>query len=137
MNTIDIARPATVADDRFLRLALRLDAVATLGSGALLALGGGLLADLTGIPAAVSRGVGAFLVVYAVAVGVLSFRPTINRAAAWTVVAVNTVWVIDSVVALVAGFWQPTAMGVGLIVFMAAAVAVFAELQYLGLRRMR
>lgn len=141
MNTVNIARPAdsavSVKNDGFLRLALRLDAVATLGSGALMAAGGGLLAEPTGIPAGAAHGIGAFLVVYALAVGVLSFRPVINRAAAWTVVGLNTLWVIDSVATLVAGFWDLTAMGTGFIIVMAVVVAAFAELQYVGIRRLK
>lgn len=138
MNTIARTGSDTVTSvraDRFLRWALRLDAVATLGSGALLAAGGTLLAEPTGVPAAAGHGIGAFLVVYAVAVAALSFRPVINRAAAWAVVVLNSVWVIDSAITLVAGFWDLTAIGVGLVVVMAVVVAVFAELQYVGLRR--
>ncbi|MGH8794873.1 MAG: hypothetical protein ACRDXX_19810 [Stackebrandtia sp.] len=127
---------STAGGDALLRLALRLDAVATGALGLGLAVGGGLVDSLLGIPAAALHGVGAFFVVYAIALGALSTRRTINRNAARAVVAVNAVWVLDSVVVLGAGLWSFTAIGTAAFVAVAAAVAGFAAVQFLGLRRM-
>jgi hypothetical protein len=53
------------------------------------------------------------------------------------VVATNLVWVADSV-ALVATAWFPlTALGAAFVLAQAAAVFLFADLQFLGLRRAR
>jgi hypothetical protein len=54
----------------------------------------------------------------------------------WTVIALNAVWVIESVW-LLAGDWvQPNALGTAFVLAMAAAVAGLACLEYAGLRRM-
>jgi hypothetical protein len=138
MTALPLARIATARDGgRLLRFALRLDAA---GSGALGLLGLAAatpLAGLLGAPAAGIRGTGAVLVAYAVALLVLAARPTIPRAGAWTVVVANVVWVLSSVGAAVAGRGELTALGVGVVLAQAAAVLVFADLQWLGLRRAR
>jgi hypothetical protein len=123
--------------DRPLRLALRLDAAASAAMGLLLAAGGALLEDPLGIPAAVLVPVGGFLLVYAAALWLLGSRPRLSRPAVEAVVAGNLAWVAASVVAAIAGWWSPTALGVGFVLVQAAAVAVFAELQISGLRRAR
>lgn len=125
------------ATDRTLRLALRLDAAASGALGVLGVAAAPLLADLLGPPAPVLFGVGAFLVVFAASLLLLASRPVIDRALAWTVVLGNAAWVIGSVVATIAGWNALTGLGVAVVLAQAAAVAVFADLQWLGLRRMR
>lgn len=131
-------RPAVTRDGgRLLRFALRLDAAASAGLGVLALAAAPVLDDLLGTPAAVLRGTGAFLVAYALALVVLATRPTIPRPGAWTVVVGNAVWVLGSVGAVVLGRDQLTGLGVGVVLAQAAAVALFAELQWSGLRRAR
>jgi hypothetical protein len=131
--------PGTAAQDggRLLRLSLQLDAAATGALGVLLATGGAVLDELLGIPAAVLVPVGGFLVVYAAALWFLGTRPRVSRPAVWVVVVGNLLWAAASVVAAAAGWWSPTAAGIAVILAQAAAVAVFAELQFTGLRRAR
>jgi hypothetical protein len=131
--------PATAAQDggRLLRLSLQLDAAASGALGVLLAAGGAALDELLGIPAAVLVPVGGFLVVYAAALWFLGARPRVSRPAVRVVVVGNLLWAAASVVAAAAGWWSPTATGIALILAQAAAVGVFAELQYTGLRRSR
>jgi hypothetical protein len=138
MTALSLARIAAVRDGgRLLRFALRLDAA---GSGALGLLGlaaAGPLADPLGTTADALRGTGAFLAGYALVLVLLAARPLIPRAAAWTVVLGNTVWVLGSIGAAVAGRDSFTALGVAVVLAQATAVAVFADLQWLGLRRAR
>jgi hypothetical protein len=138
MTAISLARITAVRDGgRLLRLALRLDAT---GSGALGVLGllaAAPLADPLGMTTGALRGTGAFLVGYALALVLLAARPVIPRAAAWTVVVGNSVWVLGSIGAAVAGRGTFTTLGVAVVLAQAAAVAVFADLQWLGLRRAR
>jgi hypothetical protein len=138
MTALSLARIAAVRDGgRLLRFALRLDAA---GSGALGLLGlvaAAPLADPLGATAGGLRGTGAFLVGYAIVLVLLAARPVIPRAAAWTVVIGNTGWVLGSIGAAVAGRDSFTALGVAVVLAQAAAVAVFADLQWLGLRRAR
>jgi hypothetical protein len=138
MTALSLARIAAVRDGgRLLRFALRLDAA---GSGALGLLGlvaAAPLADPLGATAGGLRGTGAFLVGYAIVLVLLAARPVIPRAAAWTVVIGNTGWMLGSIGAAVAGRDSFTALGVAVVLAQAAAVAVFADLQWLGLRRAR
>jgi hypothetical protein len=138
MTTISLTRIAAVRDGgRLLRFALRLDAA---GSGALGLIGlaaAAPLADPLGMTVDALRGTGAFLVGYALVLVLLAARPVIPRAAAWTVVIGNTAWVLGSIGAAVAGRDTFTTLGVAVVLAQAAAVAVFADLQWLGLRRAR
>jgi hypothetical protein len=120
---------------RLLRLSLRLDAAASGALGVLLAAGGALLDELLGIPTAVLVAVGGFLVAYAAALWLIGSRPQVSRPAVRLVAVGNLLWVAASVVAVAAGWWSPTALGTGLVIAQAAAVALFAGLQFTGLRR--
>lgn len=123
--------------DTFLRLALKLDAVVTGLNGVAYLAAAPMLSDLFDISAGILRGVGAFLLLFGVLVWVVGTRTTVSRAAAGLVVAVNAIWVVESLV--VAG----TGMGVGdpstvarvWIVLQAVVVGAFAVLQIVGLRR--
>jgi hypothetical protein len=53
----------------------------------------------------------------------------------WTVIAVNAIWAVDSMALLASGWMAPNHFGQALIVMQAVAVGVFAELQFIGLRR--
>ncbi|GAA2314209.1 hypothetical protein GCM10010149_76950 [Nonomuraea roseoviolacea subsp. roseoviolacea] len=128
----------TVTTDRtkFLRLALAADAAVTGVNGLAYLAAAGPLADLLGPGAGLLRGIGAFLLVYAVAVGVLATRP-VNAAATKAVIAVNLAWTLASLVAAVADSAEFTVLGLVWTVAQALVVAVFAELQIMGLRRAR
>lgn len=123
--------------DRLLRRSLYLDAVASGGLGLLLAAAGAMLDELLGIPAVALVPVGGFLVVYAAALWFVGSRPRVSRPAVWVVVVGNLLWVAASVVAVIAGWWSPTAAGTVFVLAQAVAVALFAELQFTGLRRAR
>jgi hypothetical protein len=143
MMTSTTAQPvhpyATTGEDRsgLLRLALKLDAVATGALGLLALAAGPLLADLLGIPNGLLLPLGLFLIVYAAAVWFVGTRPIVKRPAVWTAVALNLVWAVDSVIAVAAGWLPLTMLGTAFVLAQAVAVLVFAELQLLGLRRAR
>ena len=63
-----------------LRLALKLDAVVTGANGAAYLALAGPLEDLLGVDAALLRGVGAFLLVFAAFVAYVATRPEVPRA---------------------------------------------------------
>jgi hypothetical protein len=137
-NHVPFTRAAADQDpDRRLRLSLRLDAAASGALGGLLAAGGALLDDPLGIPAAVLVPVGGFLVAYAAALWLVGSRPKLSRPAVRVVAVGNLLWVAASVIAVAGGWWSPTALGTALVIAQAAAVALFAELQLIGLRRAR
>jgi hypothetical protein len=120
-----------------LRTALKLDAAVTGANGAAYLVAAGPLSDLLGIPAGPLRLVGAFLLAFA-AVVALTARPAKPRdAAVLAVIAANVLWVVDSLVVLSVGAWEPTAAGSAWIGMQAMTVAAFAGLQVAGRRRSR
>ena len=134
MQTIP-AQKTIVPRPSLLRTALTLDAgVTALNGAAYLALAGPLH-DLLGLSEALLRGAGGFLLVYALAVGLLAARPRPPRAGVLAVVAVNAIWAADSVVAALAGWGDPTVAGTVWMVLQAVVVAGFAALQLAGLAR--
>jgi hypothetical protein len=123
-------RPST-----FLRYALVGDAAASGATGLLMALGGGFLADMLGLPESLLRLAGLILLPYAAGVAYLGTRENLSRGAVWAVIALNAVWVLDSVLLLVSGWVAPTMLGTAFVVAQALVVLLFAEAQYFGLRR--
>ena len=119
----------------FLRRSLILDAVASGATGALMLAGAGLLEGWLGLPAALLRAAGLVLVPYVAFVGYLATRETLTPAAVWTVVAANGLWAAASIGLLLSGWVAPTALGYAFVIAQAAVVAVFGELQYVGMRR--
>ncbi|MEW1845669.1 hypothetical protein AB0392_47625 [Nonomuraea angiospora] len=129
----------TVTADRmkFLRLALASDAVVTGGNGLVYLAFAGPVSDLLGPGAGLLRGIGAFLLVYGVAVGLLATRRAISPAATRAVIALNIVWTLASVAAVVTGAADLTTIGAIWTIAQALVVGVFAELQIVGLRKTR
>jgi len=131
-----ITAPTTIAPRRsLLRTALTLDAGVTAANGAAYLALAGPLHDLLGLSETLLRGAGAFLLVYALAVGLLAARPRPPRAGVLAVIAANALWAADSVVAALAGWGDPTTAGAVWLVLQAVVVAGFAALQVAGLAR--
>ncbi|WP_119726760.1 hypothetical protein [Thermomonospora amylolytica] len=126
---------STVRGTGLLRAALRADAVITGANGlAYLALAGPLH-DLLGLEPGPGRAIGAFLLVYAVAVWAVSAPAAIRRGPAMAVVEANLLWTALSVAAVVTGWLELSPAGNVWAVLQAAVVAGFAAVQYAGLRR--
>jgi hypothetical protein len=119
----------------FLRYALLADAVASGATGLLMIAGAGLLEDLLGLPTALMREAGLALIPFVALVAYVGTRETISRPAVQTVIALNALWVVGSLALLVTDYVAPTALGYAFVIAQAAAVAVLAALQYVGLRR--
>ena len=121
----------------FLRRVLALDAVTSGTMGALLVLAQTLLSSLLGLSTSLLFWAGLSLLPFAAFVGWLATRELPPRAGVWAVVLCNALWVIDSFALLATGWPGLTLLGKVFVVFQAVAVAVFAELQFFGLRRSR
>jgi hypothetical protein len=119
----------------FLRYALLADAVASGATGLLMIAGADALTGLLGLPVALMREAGLLLVPYVALVAFVGTRATISRSAVQAIVALNVLRVLGSIAVLVAAPVAPTALGYAFVIAQAAAVAVFAELQVIGLRR--
>jgi hypothetical protein len=123
------------ASDGLARLALKLDGVVTgLNGLGYLALAT-VLDSLLGIGTSVQYPIGAFLVVYAVAVLAAGTRRSISKKALGAVLVANLLWAVVSIVTLLSGL-SPTLAGEVWIVLQALVVGLFAGLQYIGLKRM-
>jgi len=119
----------------FLRYALLADAIASGATGVLLIAGAGFLDGLLGLPVALMREAGLLLVPYVALVAYVGTREHIARPAVQTIIALNIVWTLCSIGLLLTDYVAPTALGTAFVVAQAAVVAVFAELQLIGLRR--
>ena len=124
-----IERPA------FLRTVLRIDAVTCVATGLLMTAGSGLVAGLTQIPADVLTGAGMSLFPIAAFMALVAARVPMWTLGVWLVIVGNVGWVLASLGLLVSGAIAPNALGVGFIVAQAAAVALLAGLEYMGLTR--
>jgi len=121
--------------DGFMRLVLKLDAVATGAVGLLSVAASPILDDLLGIPLALLVPVGLFLVAYAVAIWIVATRRRVSRPAVWAAVAINLMYTVDCVVVVAAGWFPLTALGTAFILFQTAAVTLFAAAQFYALQK--
>lgn len=126
---------ASIQNDVFLRRVLLADALISGATGALMLGGAPLLAGMLALPEPLLRYAGLALLPFAAFVAYLATRAAIARAAVWLVIAINALWVLDSLVLLLSGWVTPNMLGYGFVLVQALAVGVFAELQFLGLRR--
>lgn len=125
----------TFAPSTFLRRVFLLDAVATGATGILLVTGTGLLHSLLNLPAGLMTYAGLFCIAWAALVGFLGTRAQLSAGAVWTAVIGNAAWALGSLVVLVSGYVAPTLLGYAFVIAQAIVVGVFAELQYLGMRK--
>jgi hypothetical protein len=126
---------STFQPTTFLRRAILLDAAASGATALLLIAGAGLLEGLLGLPASLMRGAGLVLVPYVAFVAWLGTRERVSSGAVWAVIICNGLWTAASVLLLLSGWVAPTALGIAFVIAQAAAVALFGELQYMGMRR--
>jgi hypothetical protein len=119
----------------FLKRVLLADAVVSGGTGLLMFLGAGWLGGLLSLPEPLSRWAGLALLPYAVFVTVVSLPTPPTRASVWVVIAVNSAWVLSSLFLLFDGA-RPNALGYAFVIAQATVFGLFAELQFLGLKRL-
>ena len=125
----------TIQPNALLRAALVGDAAASGATGLLLLTAAGPLAGLLGLPGELLRSAGLILVPYALFVLWAGTRPQLRRGLVMAIVALNAIWVIDSLALLASGWVAPTGLGTAFVIAQALIVGVFAEAQFIGLRR--
>ena len=118
-----------------LRQALLSDAVTSAACGLLMLLGAGPLSGLLGLPEMLLRLAGAVLLPYAALIAYLGLREQLQRPNVWAVVIGNVIWTADSLLLLMSGWVEPTRAGYAFVIAQALVVLMYAELQYMGLRR--
>lgn len=119
----------------FLRGVLLLDAAISGVTGLVMAAGANLLEGLLAVPATLLRPVGLSLLPFAAVLIALATREALSSSAVKAVIALNALWVVASVLLLVSGQVNPTLLGYAFVLIQAIAVLGFAELQWMGLRR--
>ena len=127
---------STTAKDSFLRFAMRLDAVITGVMGIAGAALAPRIAELSGTTPAFEYAMCAFFVAYGVAVFGLS-RMTHVRIPGIAVVIGNLVFTVATVIMVLAGVFPLTTTGVVATLGSGVFTLVMADLQYLGLRRLK
>lgn len=118
-----------------LRLTLKVDAIAGGAMGLLMALAAQPLGELFGLPFVLLLVAGIVLLPLALVLYWMSQQPALSRIGVWAVIALNALWVVESLALLVTGYVQPTALGYAFVIGQALVVLLLAELEFFGLRR--
>ncbi len=125
----------TVTVNPLLRTALVLDATASGVSALLFTFGASFIADWMALPVGLVFWIGIFMFPWTALLATAARQATLSRMVLIDIIAVNALWVVASFGIMLGGVVDPTALGVAFITVQAIAVAVFAELQFVGMRR--
>lgn len=119
----------------FLRRALVADALVSAAVGAVMALGANALQGVLNISSELLMPAGLAMFPYAAYLLWLATRPAVPRAAVWVPIVLNVLWALECVLFAVNATPPPTLLGEAFIAMQVIAVLVFAELEFIGLRR--
>ena len=136
ITTPSIRNSLRTSDDALLRFLVRVDATLTSFSGLLLAAAADGIAALTGYTPVELFSAGATFVAYGLVLFVLAAVENL-RVVGTAVVAGNVTLALGAVAVVVAGWLPLTAFGAAATLGAAAFTLGFADLQYLGVRRIR
>lgn len=126
---------AAIASSVSVRQAVLADGVISGAMGALLIVAASPLSGLLGISAGFLFWVGVALMPWMLALLLIGRKDQLGARAVETVIALNALWVVTSIGLILFGPFEMTALGIAFVVAQALAVAVFAELQFFGLKR--
>ncbi|WP_274424829.1 hypothetical protein [Chelativorans sp. YIM 93263] len=124
----------TLAISAFLRKTLLVDAFVSGAAAALMITGAGLLGPFLNLPTALLFWSGLALVPFVALLFMLARREAAPRLLLVDIVLVNALWVVASFAIMAVGLVTPNILGVLFIGAQALAVALFAILQFAGLR---
>lgn len=119
----------------FLRNALHADAAISGAAGLLMAAGAPFLSGLLDLPSGLLFWAGVALFPFVAMLIVVARRQSVSRMVLIEIIAINALWVIGSFALMFSGAVSPNLLGVAFISAQAIAVALFAQLQLVGLRR--
>lgn len=118
-----------------LRRAIQADAIVTAAVALLQTFGAGMLAPLLNLPQTLLLETGLFLIAYTALVGWLGTRPSMPGVLVAIVIAGNAAWALGSIALMFSGAVTPNLLGYAFIAVHAISTGMFAELQYIGLRK--
>jgi hypothetical protein len=122
--------------DSLLRFAMRADAVLTGLAGIAAIPLAGWLSEISGTTTAFEYSMSAFFIVYGIVVFGLAALPSV-RVPGIAVIIANLLYTVGAVVLVLADWMPLTTIGVVLTLATGVYTAVFAELQYQGVRRIK
>jgi hypothetical protein len=125
----------SIKDLSFLRKVLLVDAVISGATGAMMALGAGLLSEFLGLSQQLLFWAGLSLLPFAAIVGIVARKAHPAKPGIWTIAVINIAWVLASALILVLGPVTPTIFGTIFVVAQAIVVGILAELQIIAVRR--
>jgi hypothetical protein len=97
--------------------------------------GASFLSPLLNLPAPLLFWAGIVLVPFVALLLITARRRSVRRMVLIDIIAINALWVAASFGLLASGLVAPNALGIAFICVQAIAVALFAELQFIGMRR--
>lgn len=118
-----------------LRRVLIVDALTSGACGVAMFALADLFSSLLQLPVELVREAGIVLLPFAALVGFVASRHEPARIAVWSIIALNIVWVVDSILLLFTAWVAPNALGYIFVIAQAAMVLVLADLEYMGLKR--
>lgn len=121
---------------QFLRQVLAADAVTGAAAGLVMVAGADMLAPLLQLNRDILFYAGIAMAPFVVMLTWLAMQPQPPRTGVMTIVVLNALWVIGSIALIVTGIEQPNLLGYGFVIAQAVAVGVFAELEYIALKRL-
>lgn len=120
---------------RTLSAALVIDALVSGVAAAVFIAGSFVLAGFLGLPPALMLWAGIAIVPWVAGLLLISRQSRVSRTLIWTIIVANLAWVAASLYVAFGPAIAPTLAGKVFVVAQAVAVALFAELQALGLKR--
>jgi len=121
----------------YLKKVLIADAVVSGAAGVAMMAGSTFLPNLLGLPAELLLWAGAALVPFVAVLALMIRARSVPAGIVVAIIAVNIAWVVASLFVAFGPAFASTLFGKVFVVAQAATVALFAELQIIGLRRTR
>ncbi len=94
------------------------------------------LAEWLGLPAGLLTVTGVMLLGYAALAITIARAPSMPRGLLWVLIACNIAWALASLGLLLGGALAPTLFGQAYLLVHVVSVAILAELQWMGVRRL-
>jgi hypothetical protein len=124
-----------ITTSRFLRLVLFADAATCFASALLMIFGSAVLGEFLEMPTKLFTYAGISLLPFTAGLLYMMSRERLSPAIVWTVIVLNVLWTADSFLILATGWVTPNELGYAFVGTQALAVAMFAGLEYAGLKK--
>lgn len=121
----------------YLKKAIATDAVVSAAASVAMMVGSTFLPDLLGLPAELLFWGGLALIPFVIELALILRMKQVPAGFIVAIIAINAAWVVASLFVAFGPAFAPTLFGKAFVVAQAAVVAIFAELQFLGLKRAR